>query len=363
MTGNIATITIIKSPKYLLFLLHLSVKAGKWPVKCKSDKQCLPSKIRTNPGWENSKAKNLICDEATGDCICRKAFMDKNYNPYDGCEFEKCRKGWVILPRFLRLVYNKLNNYFRNCASEGPSGGSRLVATVSDQSVCDVPMTQVELDNCRGSYPMMTVTQCQEFIWARCQENQCLAECLPNCDENDWACRDPCYYETCDPCYSMCNNRCTEVTGLMDSPDCIAGCNQICRDFNSDHSGEFIFYSQPTMLHINLFSKMIISSWYAPSHRGLVYKQCLSNIIQSVNSRQRLIVRKWVKFHHIMSHLALLPAALMKTTVMEISLADAMAICLVMNHSTVTAIRNVSRSIATNPTTIAIKDVLHGKRI
>ena len=67
-----------------------------------------------------------------------------------------------------------------------------MVAPVSDQSICDVPMTQAELDNCRGAHPTMTVTQCQEFTWTQCQENQCLTECLAPCDDNDWDCRNPC---------------------------------------------------------------------------------------------------------------------------------------------------------------------------
>ena len=115
-----------------------------------------------------------------------------------------------------------------------------MVAAVSDESVCDVPMTQQQLDDCRSIYPMMTVTQCQEFTWNECQTNQCLAECLAPCDDNDWACRDPCHTQTCNPCEAMCEARCAEVTG--DSIwTCIMGCDIICHDFNSDHTGESVF--------------------------------------------------------------------------------------------------------------------------
>ena len=143
----------------------------------------------------------------------------------------------------LHLTALKLIWYFRNCqsdgSSDGPSGGSRLVAPVSDQSICDIPMTQVELDNCRMVHPMMTVTQCQEWTWSQCQQNQCYAECLAPCDDNDWDCRNPCYETTCNPCQTMCDARCTEVIGDVPA-ECLQGCFTICNDFNSDHSGKFI---------------------------------------------------------------------------------------------------------------------------
>ena len=143
----------------------------------------------------------------------------------------------------LHLTALKLIWYLRNCQtddqSDSPSGGSRLVAPVSDQSICDIPMTQVELDNCRMVHPMMTVTQCQEWTWSQCQQNQCYAECLAPCDDNDWDCRNPCYETTCNPCQTMCDARCTEVIGDMPA-ECLQGCFTICNDFNSDHSGKFI---------------------------------------------------------------------------------------------------------------------------
>ena len=175
-----------------------------------------------------------------------------------------CRGGFMLIilrcPWYFEIVANKfshsdfrhrltgLNWHLRNCQSDGPSGGSRLVAPVSDQSICDLPMTQAELDNCRGVYPTMTVTQCQEFTWTQCQQNQCIAECLAPCDDNDWDCRNPCYETTCNPCATLCDARCTEVTGGISSGDCHLGCMRICYDFNSDHSGEFIQLPiQPTL--------------------------------------------------------------------------------------------------------------------
>ena len=82
------------SIKYLLLLPYISAgKASKWPVKCSSDKHCYPAKFRAYAGWKNSKARNLVCDRNAGQCVCRRGFIDKNNNPQDGCEFEKCRKG------------------------------------------------------------------------------------------------------------------------------------------------------------------------------------------------------------------------------------------------------------------------------
>ena len=219
-------------------------------------------------------------------------------------------------------------------------------------------MTQAELDNCRMVHPMMTVTQCQEWTWSQCQQNQCYAECLAPCDDNDWDCRNPCYETTCNPCQTMCDARCTEVIGDVPA-ECLQGCFTICNDFNSDHSGKF--FLSPTSCRNSVIFHIFQGQH---SRMKLVYYSYWELLFQFAWSKQSLFVQhNLAKFHHLLSHLASLLDALIQMTVMVFFLLAVMEISLVMNPWTLTAMKNVSQSIVINPMKTAIKDVSQDKPI
>ena len=59
-----------------------------WPVEgCTKNTKCWATTIAKKfPGWEDSKAVNLMCDLGTGFCVCKPGFVNADQDPFNGCE-------------------------------------------------------------------------------------------------------------------------------------------------------------------------------------------------------------------------------------------------------------------------------------
>merc|ERR1712186_244256 len=50
-----------------------------WPIEgCSLNKHCFASAIKKQEGWEESSAKNLMCDAESGECVCKDGFFNND---------------------------------------------------------------------------------------------------------------------------------------------------------------------------------------------------------------------------------------------------------------------------------------------
>merc|ERR1712186_96153 len=58
-----------------------------WPIEgCSLNKHCFASAIKKQEGWEESSAKNLMCDAESGECVCKDGFFNNDDDAFNGCE-------------------------------------------------------------------------------------------------------------------------------------------------------------------------------------------------------------------------------------------------------------------------------------